>query len=993
VTPLVDHPRPAGPSVEPRALLLPAASAGVSALVLVAGARLGSSTPRLPWVVPAVDLLVIAALLGVALLAGIDATLRSDTRALPLAAVSVTVAVLWIPHFATFPGILPPGLLAGVTAQSAAVAFHAVHLGTPIGLAWVLFQRPRRLVDAGRAVARMLGLAVAVGVVAAALAEPLVAPHLPPLVQGGAFTRFNQVLQGAAVVPALALVVAFGRGRRADVRTAVATQAALASLLVEALAESAISRRYSGVWYADLVLRLLPPLILLGGQLSLYVATVRAELAQLRDAALLDEVARELNSILDPQRVLERVARAAAEIASPPGQPLRRAQVFRVDGGIATVHAEYDESGMSLDQVSWPIDIHPVMEAVVRTGVARSCLLDADSLAEPLGGLVRESGVTAGAYARISVRGSVFGLLAVAKRSGGPVTDQQVSRLTALSTLAGMALTNALAHDEVAASERRYRLLADHSTDVIRLVDRAGTVEYVSPSCRTVLGHDPEAVVGRPIWQYVHPEDVAVLEDAGARLGTLGGAETLVYRCRRADGGYIWAESAVRAVTDDGSGVPTGLLYASRDITARKHAEEQLEASRSRLAELAATDPVTGLGNRRRFEKALAELPRQAFAIVAIDVDGLKAVNDQLGHGAGDVLLTTVATTVDAVLRRGDVLARVGGDEFAVLLHGATVTQAAEAGERMRTAMHGAADNARISVGCVGAPEGADPHAVWRAADTALYQAKRRGRDQVVALTAEDVESTLLPSLWNEALGSVLDGQGSITAVFQPIVRLSDGATIAHEGLVRPQGHGPMDSVEGLFDAAHRLGRARDLDWLCRRVVLESGGGLGLPLFVNVSTHALLDPVHDPDQMMLLLDLVGRRPEEIVLELTERERIADLGRLQSVLAHYRRHGFRFALDDVGDGHATLEVMAAARPEFIKIARSLTTTVGQAGSRTAIMGIVAFARLSNAVVIAEGIETAEVGSAVGALGVQAGQGYAYGRPCAVEETEVITAAAL
>jgi EAL domain-containing protein (putative c-di-GMP-specific phosphodiesterase class I) len=203
----------------------------------------------------------------------------------------------------------------------------------------------------------------------------------------------------------------------------------------------------------------------------------------------------------------------------------------------------------------------------------------------------------------------------------------------------------------------------------------------------------------------------------------------------------------------------------------------------------------------------------------------------------------------------------------------------------------------------------------------------------------------------------------------------------ALEALGRPAGAGPDAGVEELFNAADRLGLGRDLDWVCRRAALQGARELppGCPVFVNVSAGSLVDPVHGVDQMLLLLRWAERRPEEVVLEITERDAVHDLGRLTEVLGLYRDHGFRFALDDVGEGHSTFEVLAAATPEFLKVAGSLVRRVDSLGPRGAIDALVAFATTTGAEVIAEGLETAEAATKLRLLGVTLGQGFALGRP--------------
>jgi EAL domain-containing protein (putative c-di-GMP-specific phosphodiesterase class I) len=226
--------------------------------------------------------------------------------------------------------------------------------------------------------------------------------------------------------------------------------------------------------------------------------------------------------------------------------------------------------------------------------------------------------------------------------------------------------------------------------------------------------------------------------------------------------------------------------------------------------------------------------------------------------------------------------------------------------------------------------------------------------------------------------------------VYQPICRLDDGTVIGHEALARPPEMRAGESVEDLFAEAQRSGRMRDLDWLCRRLAIAGAPwGLFAPwaLFLNVSALTLLDPVHGADQLLLVVEAAGGRPEQLVLEITEREIITDLPRVRQVLAEYRNHGVRFALDDVGDGHSTLELLTAANPEFIKIARSLTMTASHAGSRAAIKAVVSFAHASGAAVIAEGVENELAARQTRDLGAELGQGWWLARPTEAGVLEV------
>ncbi|MHB8487744.1 MAG: sensor domain-containing protein [Candidatus Dormibacteria bacterium] len=419
-------------------------------------------------------------------------------------------------------------------------------------------------------------------------------------------------------------------------------------------------------------------------------------------------------------------------------------------------------------------------------------------------------------------------------------------------------------------------------------------------------------------------------------------------------------------------------------VVTRIRAQGALRDEALRMAELASTDRLTGLKNRREFDRILGTIPRQSFAILAIDVDHLKRVNDEFGHEAGDTVLRTVATTLALMLRGWDVIARVGGDEFAAILLDVDPNEAASAAQRLRAAMHlvptpGGRSN--ISLGWASAPAGTDPMSAWRRADECLYEAKRSGRDRVVGRHVDGAEQ-LAPSgsSMTELIGKLVDGL-PIHAVYQPIVDLNDGHVVGYEALARPEGFGASDSVETLFEVAHRSGNIRDLDWLCRRAALSQAGSLpaGILLFINVSVAALLDPLHDVDQLMLLLEWTGRSPHRLVLEIGEHESVRDFDRLRLVLMSYRGAGVRFAIDDLGEGFATTELLETAEPEFVKLARSLTMNAARKSSRVAIRTALTFARVHDSIVIAEGVENELVSDRIRSLNIPLGQGFGLGRP--------------
>jgi diguanylate cyclase (GGDEF)-like protein/PAS domain S-box-containing protein len=310
------------------------------------------------------------------------------------------------------------------------------------------------------------------------------------------------------------------------------------------------------------------------------------------------------------------------------------------------------------------------------------------------------------------------------------------------------------AERELAASEARYRLLADNCTDMIFKLDMQFVRQYVSPASQEILGYAPEEIVGTKPDDTIHPEDVGRVRGAYQALANGLDRTSVTNRIRHRDGHWVWVEAYLRLVRDPATGLPSLIVGALRDISARKAAEELLADANRILESLANKDGLTGLANRRHFDSTLhmeftrARRSATILTLVMIDVDFFKAYNDRYGHLAGDTCLKTVANAVQSHLKRpGDITARFGGEELVILLPGTDLEEAMELAEQIRKAI------GELRIEHAGAPRGfltisagvasivavgdREPRHLVEHADQALYSAKNKGRDCVVAHVPE----------------------------------------------------------------------------------------------------------------------------------------------------------------------------------------------------------------------------------------------------------------
>jgi diguanylate cyclase (GGDEF)-like protein len=431
---------------------------------------------------------------------------------------------------------------------------------------------------------------------------------------------------------------------------------------------------------------------------------------------------------------------------------------------------------------------------------------------------------------------------------------------------------------------------------------------------------------------------------------------------------------------------------------------EALESERRELSRLygrarhdALVDGLTRLGNHRAFQDELArqleiaKRSRTSLALLLVDVDDLKLVNDSRGHVGGDRLLEAVGRVTSTILRRSDRAFRVGGDEFAILLPQSDVETGLAVGRRMLAAALGGGgptdtiEPFSLSIGVSAFPSpSSESHFLYRNADAALYWCKRHGRTAVVAFdpgrhgAAADERSV---DELSRAIGTVLQSR-ALRPVYQPIYSTVTGRPVGFEGLVRPIDGAPFADAGALFAAAEAADRTVELDLACLEIVAANAV---LPdpdayLSVNLSPRTLESTLFRAGELKAIFHRHGISLDRIVLELTEREQVEDLEQLRKNVDACRRAGMRMAADDVGAGNAGLRLLSEVHFDVVKIDLSLVQGgVMHDPSHGVLRALQELATRWNASVVAEGVETGEQLAVVRQLGIASAQGYLLGRP--------------
>ena len=602
-------------------------------------------------------------------------------------------------------------------------------------------------------------------------------------------------------------------------------------------------------------------------------------------------------------------------------------------------------------------------------------------------------------------------LLPLAMVLGAPATWWLVRqrRSSARRALEMTRLDNKLqrARDALRQSEERYALAALAANDGLWDWDLLRDRCDFSPRWRTMLGLErtPLLPLAREWLDRVHPDDAARLraELEAVLAGTSPRLES-EHRLRHADGTWRWV--LVRALAlREGHARPSRLAGSMTDISARKRAEDELRRA-------AMHDALTGLVNRAYFleslERAVARVqrrPDKTIALLFLDLDRFKQINDSLGHLAGDRLLASIARRLQGCIRPGDVLARLGGDEFAVLLDDLTdATDATRIAERMQEALHAPLRNetsevvvtASIGIAFGGADlEGHEE--LLRDADLAMYRAKASGKARYEVFdTGSRATHRARMELEND-LRRALE-RGELRVHYQPIVDVRDGHIVAFEALARwahPQ--------RGLLNAAAFIPLAEESGtisalgrWVLREALAQIGqwqrdypSDRPLGVSVNLSPREVLQP-RLPSNVAEALREANVPPESLALEITESLFIDTGDATLATLRELASLGVRLHLDDFGTGYSSLSYLHRFPISAVKIDRYFISRLDAPECEEIVRSVVELSKRLGMDTIAEGAESDDQGVRLGEIGCHLLQGYVCARPVPPREAEMLLA---
>jgi diguanylate cyclase (GGDEF)-like protein/PAS domain S-box-containing protein len=682
-----------------------------------------------------------------------------------------------------------------------------------------------------------------------------------------------------------------------------------------------------------------------------------------------------------------------------------RVLVFRLagEGGAPSLAHAWRARGArdSEPEIGMPAaaDFQTCLATAVDGGAVVTCGGD-----ERVIGLMRAMGSQSVAVVPVAVHGVRWGCIVVDDRTRQREwTATETDSLRTLAEVVGALLAREAAEAALRRSELTFRTVAEAAQDGILMFDAAGTVQFWNPAAGRILGYSRAEAMGRRLeeWLVTPPVPEAGFAGTGltAPMASADGGQTMELAAVRRDGVEIPIELSVAPVELGERRVAVGIL---RDISDRKRAEAEMQR-------MARYDGLTGLANRGHFVEAVehaiarSRRDRTMFAVLYLDIDHFKDVNDTLGHPVGDRLLQAIAGRLRSRVRETDTIARFGGDEFAILQ--TTLQDATDAARLAGTLLDlltqpfhidGNEIRTAASVGITtGDAADRDVEALLAHADIALYRAKSEGRGTFRFFTdAMDAEVRTRVTLAAELRRAL--GGGELFLLYQPQVDLETGRVVGVEALLRWR-----HPRRGVLGPAEFLGAAESSGFIvalgqwvlaevCRqgREWIDAGVAPDV-VAVNVSPLQFRAPLELERCITLAVADSGLPPERLELELTETALMEATRDHSAVLGRLRGRGIRLSIDDFGTGYSSLDYLRRFPADRIKIAQSFVSGMTRYPENAAIVkAALGLTRELGLGVIAEGVECAEERDLLREWGCPQAQGNLFAEPLAVEAVRLV-----
>ena len=601
-----------------------------------------------------------------------------------------------------------------------------------------------------------------------------------------------------------------------------------------------------------------------------------------------------------------------------------------------------------------------------------------------------------GVAAPLAIEGKLRGFISLATIDAVP--NGVLEGLARLSSSVALALERVNLADDLRrstenlkSSEARFRSLVQNSSDVITLLDEGGRISYVTPGIEKLLGYETGRLLESTLWTILHPEDLNSANSTFQDLiRTDFGQELVAARWRHADGTYRYMETILSNQLADPH--VRAVVLNTRDVTERKDLQDKLYHQ-------AYHDPLSGLSNRALFKDRVAaglkkhRDDRETLAVLFLDLDDFKHVNDSLGHAAGDSLLMAVATRLQGCVGPTDTVARFGGDEFAILLdpipddaYPIAVAERILGAFNLPVKAGGIEMIVAFSIGiAISDPKSLDPEDLLRNADVAMYRAKARGK-RTFEMFELSMHAAALERLEMENDLRVAVERNELVIEYQPIVWMDSERVYGVEALLRwdhpvkgriePDRFIPLAEETGLISAVG----AWVLENACAEVRRwdREFPDHQLRLGVNLSVRQLQRP-DIVDEIRQVLKKTGFSPDRLTLEITESAVIREGEETSHVFQRLRAAGMKVAIDDFGTGYSSLSYLARFPIDVIKIDKAFVTSSGRGVKNSALLrAIVGLGHSLGVEIVAEGIENRQQAKILEPLGCS-GQGYYFSRP--------------